>query len=288
MPDCGRVHSLHFSQAPGEWQLTASIRPERMLNRFQSILQRALPVGVTVNQSATARSVVISAQRSELQAPTQAFLDLLNKSVTIDDEADLSHALGLHWLADIEERTILGDLVEQAKDYGLDNPSDPQAVGLLKDASLDWLTNYLPMGSVDAVAAIPGTQTKDFDLPAAIADATCVRFGKMRVLLRSRNQAPQKGKKESDVSNVNALSAKMNADRDAIGNRVLLIDDLYRSGHTMMAGVRALRRVGATAVYCLALTKTAKHCNGLPASVDNWPDWRPEATEINHSDLPFC
>ena len=80
----------------------------------------------------------------------------------------------------------------------------------------------------------------------------------------------------------------MNADRDALGRRVLLVDDLYRSGSTMMAGATALRRAGATAVFCLALTKTARDCNGLPASVDNWPDELPEMVDFEDRDVPSC
>ncbi len=288
MPNCGRVQSVHYAQVPGGWQLAAEVQPGRMLSRFQSLIQRALPIDVEVNQSVTTHSVVVSARRGDVYAPTRAFLELLGKSVTIDDEADSSHALGLHRFADIEERSILGDLVQQAKDYGLGSPSDPQAVEQLRQASLDWLTSYFPIQSIDAVAAIPGTQAKSFDLPAAIADAICLRFGKKRAWLRSRNQTPQKGRADSSVPNVNALSAMMNADRDVFGKRLLLVDDLYRSGDTMMAGVKTLRRAGATAVHCLSLTKTAKHCNGLPATVDNWPDWHPDATEIDRNDLPFC
>lgn len=109
-----------------------------------------------------------------------------------------------------------------------------------------------------------------------------------RIQLRSRNQTPQKGQPGPRPSRAKTLSAMMNADRSALGKRVLLIDDLYRSGDTMMAGAKALRRAGATAVYCLALTKTARHCNGLPASVDNWPDRLPGVVEVEGADLPFC
>ena len=288
MPYCGRVQGVQAAQVSGGWQLAANIQPERMLNRFESIIRRALPSDIQVNHSVDTYSVVVSARRGDFYAPTLAFLELLGKSVTIDDLADSSHALGIHWFGGIEERSILGDLVRRAKDYGPGNPSDPQAAEQLQQASLDWLTSYIPIQSIDAVAAIPGTQAKKFDLPASIADAICWSFGKKRARLRSRNQTPQKGRAESNVPNVNALSAMMDADRDVFGSRLLLVDDLYRSGDTMMAGVKTLRRAGATAVHCLSLTKTASYCNGHPASVDNWPDWRPQATNINHSDLPFC
>jgi len=208
--------------------------------------------------------------------------------VTIDDDADSSHALGIHFFADIGERSALGEMVERAKDYGMDNPSDANAVRQLRATCMRWLEERRLMQAIDAITAIPGTQPKAFDLPSDIANIISIHFGKDRLQLRSRNRTPQKGRSDSELSSTAALSTMMNSDRAAIGKRVLLIDDLYRSGNTMMAGTRALRRAGATRVHCLALTKTARHCNGLPASVDNWPDEMPETLEVEDFDLPFC
>lgn len=288
MPNCGRVARIRSSKAPAGWSVDVSVQPASMRDHFVSLIRRGLPREVEVQIGAEPYSILLSSRQSEHAEPTRAFLDLLRSSVTIEDEADASHALGLHWFADIKERSQLGDLVEQAKDYGLDNPSDPQAARRIQQASLNWLTMHSLFASADAVAAIPGTQFKEFDLPAAIATVISGRFGMQRIQLRSRNQTPQKGQAGPRTSRARSLSAMMHADRAALGKRVLLIDDLYRSGDTMMAGTNALRRAGATAVFCLALTKTARHCNGLPASVDNWPDRPPEVLEVEDTDLPFC
>ena len=64
------------------------------------------------------QTVLLTSSRAEHVESIRAFLELLRDSVTIDDDAVMSHALGLHWFADIKERSQLGDLVEQAKDYG--------------------------------------------------------------------------------------------------------------------------------------------------------------------------
>ncbi len=257
-----------------------------MQDHFAALLRRALPSEIEVRAGTPAGSVLLASSRNEHVESTCAFLELLRDSVTIDDDALISHALGLHWFADIKERSQLGDLVEQAKDYGGNNSSDPLAVEQIQNAALGWLAKHPMTRSVNAVAAIPGIQPKDFDLPAGLADAVSHNLGKRRLRLRSRNQSPQKRRSGSAASGARSLGALMNADRDAFGRRVLLVDDLYRSGNTMMAGVTALRRAGATAVVCLALTKTARDCNGLPASVDNWPDELPEMVGFDDSGLP--
>lgn len=45
----------------------------------------------------------------------------------------------------------------------------------------------------------------------------------------------------------------------AEGERILLLDDLYRSGATLNAAAEALADAGAAAVFALALTKTRKN-----------------------------
>ena len=285
MPDCGRVIEIRSSRSAAQWALEVAVRPASMLDYVTALLRRALPAEVGVQTGSQPGTILLASRHADRSEPTRAFLELLRGSVTIDDDAVMSHALGLHWFADIKERSQLGDLVEQAKDYGRHNPSDPLAVEQIQSATLSWLAQHPMTASVDAVAAIPGTQPKDFDLPAALAEAISERLGKRRLWLRSRNQKPQKGRSGPTSSSARKLGALMNADRDAFGRRVLLVDDLYRSGNTMMAGVRALRRAGATAVICLALTKTARDCNGLPASVDNWPDELPEMFDFEDGDL---
>ena len=288
MPDCGRLVEIRSNRSVGQWQLEVSVRPASMQDHFVALLRRALPSEVDVHTGTQPQSVLLASSRAEHFESIREFLELLRDSVTIDDDALMSHALGLHRFADINEHTQLGELVEQAKDYGASNPSDPAAVEQIRGVALGWLARHPMTRSVDAVAAIPGTQPKDFDLPAALTEAISERLGKRRLWLRSRNQTPQKGRSGTAASSARSLGALMNADRDALGRRVLLVDDLYRSGSTMMAGATALRRAGATAVFCLALTKTARDCNGLPASVDNWPDELPEMVDFEDRDVPSC
>ncbi|MYB23082.1 MAG: phosphoribosyltransferase [Chloroflexi bacterium] len=288
MPDCGRIVEIRSNRSAGEWTLIVTTRPSSMLDHFSTLLKRALPAGVDVRVGTPQGTILFTSSRAEQLESTRAFMELLRDSVTIDDEAVMSHALGVHWFADIKERSQLGDLVERAKDYGSSNPSDPAAVEQIQNATLSWLARHPVIRSVDAVAAIPGTQPKDVDLPATLADTISGRLGLRRLSLRSRNQRPQKGQSGSTASRARSLGALMNADRDAFGRRVLLVDDIYRSGNSMMAGLRALRRAGASTIICLAITKTARDCNGLPASVDNWPDELPETLEAESFDVPFC
>lgn len=170
----------------------------------------------------------------------------------------------------------MGDLVEQAKDYGPTNPSQPIALRQLLDVSSGWAAIHPLLSTADVVTAIPSTREKEFDVPAELADSLSRTHGMTRIWMHSYNQSEQKGVSASELMDVDVLTAQMSVDGTVRRKRVLLLDDVYRSGNTMMAGVKRLRREGASAVYCLALTKTAKFCEGLPAGSDNWPDWDPD------------
>ena len=53
------------------------------------------------------------------------------------------------------------------------------------------------------------------------------------------------------------LQGAFNVERDAVdGKRILLVDDLYRSGATATVVAQDLLAGGAAAVYMLAMTKT--------------------------------
>ena len=197
MPDCGRVVEIRSNRSVGQWQLEVSVRPASMQDHFVALLRRALPSEIDVHTGTQPQTVLLTSSRAEHFESIREFLELLRDSVTINDDAVASHALGLHWFADIKERSQLGDLVEQAKDYGHDSPSNPAAVEQLRKVALGWLARHPMTRSVDAVAAIPGTQPKDFDLPAALTEAISERLGKRRLWLRSRNQTPQKGRSGS-------------------------------------------------------------------------------------------
>ncbi len=56
---------------------------------------------------------------------------------------------------------------------------------------------------------------------------------------------------------IKVLQDAFNVDADAVaGKRILLIDDLYRSGATATVVAQNLLRRGASAVHMLAMTKT--------------------------------
>ena len=51
----------------------------------------------------------------------------------------------------------------------------------------------------------------------------------------------------------------------------LVLDDIYESGGTVDAVALALRAAGAKFILSLTATKTARYCNGLTPSTENWP-----------------
>ena len=173
----------------------------------------ALPPSVSVRRGTNPpTTIVMSSRDKQLQEWARAFLDLLSSGVTITDAADSSHALGIHWFADIKEYSSIGSLVERAKDYGPQNPSDPRAVEQVVRMSLDRISRHPLLSSADVVAAIPSTRRKSLDLPATVAREISDALGMNLSRIISSNPIQQKGKPDSDLSSAQSLSAMMISD----------------------------------------------------------------------------
>lgn len=155
------------------------------------------------------------------------------------------------------KRTELGELLYRLK-YGLDNLVAGEMVEALAGfVEISWkptLTMVIPMPPSDSGR----TQQPVFIL----ADALGKRLG-----LPVQPDAVNKARKTPQLKNVydyqermRFLDGSFSADPSLVaGHRVLLLDDLYRSGATMSSVTRVLYEQGKAAdVYALALTRTRR------------------------------
>lgn len=161
-------------------------------------------------------------------------------------------------------RTTAGQLVYLAKPYGQEKRSDPAAVQelarLMSEAARSAPRSLL---EVDAVMGVPAYPTKlGPNLPDALAELIAEASGlRWEPGLVEKVKATPEMKRMPDAEKWFALAGAFRFSTDSVlgvPRRVLLIDDLLYSGHTLAAVTAALRRGGVEEVVGFAATKVKK------------------------------
>ena len=256
MPTCGRIKDFELDDdKPRQFRVTVHDFSDDI--PFDDYVSRAFPEIEISLHDWKPKVFFVSVPHSVLISDVERLLNLLKTSVTILDDADESHALGLHWYSDVG-RTALGELVRKSKSYQPASGDRTAARELARHVS-NWVRDHPLYASADVVAAIPpGNRDKAYDLPQIIASAVAGEFSMTQCRISSTNTTPQKtlAGDETDVDIAGSFSVR----GDLRGLRVVLIDDIYRSGRTMSEGVRVLRAAGAREVVALAASKTSDRC----------------------------
>ena len=206
-------------------------------------------------------------------------LNLLTWTVTIEDSADESHSVALHYTippsldtpdADAWERSTAGRLVNMAKSYDRASGSPKAAIELCDEHLVDWINQHVRYRQADVIIpAPPSNPMKTFDLPQFLASRLGHHLDIPVVMAESRRRTEQQKAVGSDLEDrYNNVAGKCLVPNDLRGMTAIAFDDIYSSGATMTDLVRATRAAGAQTVLALTATKTAKHTRGLTPS-----DW---------------
>lgn len=151
------------------------------------------------------------------------------------------------------ERTELGESMYRLK-YQNDSSVLPNIVGALEALWKRWKP------TVDLLVPVPASKPRSRQPVLAVARSLGKRVGVPVVagcVTRSHDVPEMKGVDDFE-ERLLLLADAHEVDRKAVeGQKVLLLDDLYRSGATMNAVTRALYDQGCAAkVYALAVTRT--------------------------------
>lgn len=150
------------------------------------------------------------------------------------------------------KRSELGELV-----FRLKNRSDKATLEPITDTAVEFIQGWRIQ--FDAVVPVPPSRRRAFQPVVEIAQALGARLSKPVLL-----NAVTKVKETPELKDVfdysqrqKLLEGAFAVDREAVaGQRLLLVDDLYRSGATAALVAGELLGGGAGAVYFLAMTKT--------------------------------
>ncbi len=153
-------------------------------------------------------------------------------------------------------RSPLGELLYRLKYRG-----DPDAVQEIADTVIAYLQSWRP--SVEALVPVPPSNIARKRQPVLeIAKAVCASAGipLCDTCITKTKSTPQLKNVFDLKRRTELLKGAFLVDRDrANGRRLLLFDDLYRSGATASAITRLLQTEGtASAVYLLTLTWTRR------------------------------
>ncbi len=149
-------------------------------------------------------------------------------------------------------RSELGELV-----FRLKNRNDKNALPDIADTAADFVRKRRLQ--LDAIVPVPPSRRRQFQPVTEIAKALGERLSVPIVTgaVAKVKETPQLKDIFGYDEREKLLDGAFSFDRKAVqGHRLLLVDDLYRSGATAAVVAQGLIDVGASAVYFLAITKT--------------------------------
>jgi predicted amidophosphoribosyltransferase len=150
------------------------------------------------------------------------------------------------------KRSELGELV-----FRLKNRNDKATLKDIADTAADFLgKRKLP---IDAIVPVPPSRRRAFQPVLEIAKALAERLSSplLKGAVTKTRETPQLKDVFGYDERQKLLDGAFSFDRKLVeGRRVLLVDDLYRSGATAAVVTQGLIGAGASAVYFLAITKT--------------------------------
>lgn len=151
------------------------------------------------------------------------------------------------------KRSELGELV-----FRLKNRNDKRMLDPIADTAVQFLNGWKP--PVDVIVPVPPSRPRaGFQPVIEIARAIGTRLSKPvnTAAVSKRKNTPELKNVFEYQRRLELLQGAFNVEPEAVGDqRILLVDDLYRSGATATVVAQALLAGGATAVYMLAMTKT--------------------------------
>jgi len=150
------------------------------------------------------------------------------------------------------QRSEIGELL-----YRLKNRSDESFLQQIAETAVRFLESWKP--DVDIIVPVPPSRNRAKQPVFLLADALGSRLNipvKRDSVERTRNVPELKNVYDFKERSRLLEDAHVAKTRVISGKKVLLFDDLYRSGATMNAVTRALYDAGAKVVLAFTITRT--------------------------------
>jgi adenine phosphoribosyltransferase len=144
------------------------------------------------------------------------------------------------------DRSVLADRVRDVPDFPKPGVTFKDVTPLLGDhvafsTAVDWLVTHFGRGTVDKVV---GIEARGFILAAPVA----YHFGAGFVPARKAGKLPGATRSITYDLEYGSETLEMHEDAVAVGDRVLIVDDVLATGGTAAATVDLVRRSGGEVV----------------------------------------
>ncbi len=150
------------------------------------------------------------------------------------------------------KRSELGELV-----YRLKNRSDKSTLAPIAETAVQFIKGWNP--TFDLIVPVPPSRKRTYQpvVEIAMAIATHVAKPVNTEAVKKITETPELKNVFDYQERIKLLRGAFTVERDAVaGQRILLVDDLYRSGATATVVAQELLAAGAASVCLVAMTKT--------------------------------
>jgi pyrimidine operon attenuation protein/uracil phosphoribosyltransferase len=205
--------------------------------------------------------------RFPLTAEIENLLDLLTRTLTLPSPRGMDTALALDWykVADHEvdsrswSNTVAGDWVSRGKYWHWSSPEQQADLGRRAARALvEAVQRHPTLAATTVVADVPGHDAKQVSfgsrLAATVAQYTGRPFQRVTCTIPFRPEA----KNVTDAQHSAVLHGSFRVLEPLRGARVLVVDDVIRSGRSMAEVARACRAAGAASVAGLCVARTMR------------------------------
>lgn len=184
--------------------------------------------------------------------------------VKLGNSWKIAYALDVHTISSVPdgfggfntERSQLGQLIYDLK-YG----GRKKNAGKVARVMADWIRRKYPYHRIDSLAAIPPSEKRTYQpvleivkkLSELLAIENCSSRIKKVKQTRSLKTLFDPSERRKELSNA------FQVDAEVAKKRILLVDDLFRSGETAEEVKRALKAAGARDILLITATKTRVH-----------------------------
>jgi predicted amidophosphoribosyltransferase len=144
--------------------------------------------------------------------------------------------------------------------YALKSRTDRKAIPQIVDAAEKFMKSWKP--PIEMIVAVPPSNERNLQPVLLLAKELSRRLGLPLIdCVKKLRKTPQPKNVTDFDERIRLLEGLFKVDKSATrGKRILLFDDLYRSGATMNALTDTLYDQGeATEVFALTITRTRSH-----------------------------
>lgn len=207
------------------------------------------PCGTCGYCAATNFPLVVPSESTKLvtkQFLDEDFLPAIEKRGTKNARHEAGWSLSYHG------NSRIGQLVRHSK-YENGGPFPEELV----QRAVQVIRQRYPLNSIDAIVSIPPTKSGTLVETFAKRIANVLSITYVLTLIKVRETGEQKDfvNKAQKAHNVKDAFAVSSPEIIA-GRTLLLIDDIYDSGQTLLAATKVLIQAGALAVYPFTITRT--------------------------------